>query len=33
MRIDPGDVLVGVGTAEELRRLEDLFAAGETVGD
>jgi voltage-gated potassium channel len=32
VRIDPGDVLVGVGTAEELRRLEDLFAAGETVG-
>jgi len=33
VRIDPGDVLVGVGTADELRRLEDLFAAGETVGD
>ncbi len=33
VRIDPGDVLVGVGTAEELRRLEDLFAAAETVGD
>jgi voltage-gated potassium channel len=33
VRIDPGDVLVGVGTTEELRRLEDLFAAGETVGD
>jgi voltage-gated potassium channel len=32
VRIDPGDVLVGVGTAEELRRLEDLFAAGETIG-
>jgi voltage-gated potassium channel len=32
VRIDPGDVLVGVGTAEELRDLEDLFAAGETVG-
>jgi voltage-gated potassium channel len=31
VRIDPGDVLVGVGTAEELRNLEDLFAA-ETVG-
>jgi voltage-gated potassium channel len=28
VRIDPGDVLVGVGTAEELRRLEDLFAPG-----
>jgi len=33
VRIDPGDVLVGVGTTEELRRLEDLFAAAETVGD
>jgi voltage-gated potassium channel len=33
VRIDPGDVLVGVGTAEELRRLEDLFAAGERVGN
>jgi len=33
VRIDPGDVLVGVGTADELRRLEDLFAPGETVGD
>jgi voltage-gated potassium channel len=33
VRIDPGDVLVGVGTAEELRRLEDLFAAGEPVGN
>ena len=33
VRIDPGDVLVCVGTAEELQRLEDLFAAGETVGD
>lgn len=31
VRIDPGDVLVGVGTAEELRSLEDLFAA-ETRG-
>jgi voltage-gated potassium channel len=30
VRIDPGDVLVGVGTAEELRRLEDLFAPDET---
>jgi voltage-gated potassium channel len=27
VRIDAGDVLVGVGTTEELRRLEDLFAA------
>jgi voltage-gated potassium channel len=27
VRIDPGDVLVSVGTADELRRLEDLFAA------
>jgi len=26
--IDPGDVIVGVGTTEELRRLEDLFAVG-----
>ncbi len=32
VRIDPGDVLVGVGTADELQRLEDLFAAGERVG-
>ncbi len=32
VRIEPGDVLVGVGTAEELRRLEDLFAPGESVG-
>jgi voltage-gated potassium channel len=31
--IDPGDVLVGVGTTEELRRLEDLFAASGRVGD
>jgi voltage-gated potassium channel len=27
------DVLVGVGNAEELRRLEHLFAAGERVGN
>jgi voltage-gated potassium channel len=33
VRIDPGDVLVSVGTAEELRRLEDLFAAAEPVVD
>src|SRR5581483_9391991 len=26
--IEPGDVIVGVGTAEELRRLEDVFAVG-----
>jgi voltage-gated potassium channel len=26
--IEPGDVIVGVGTTEELRRLEDLFAVG-----
>jgi voltage-gated potassium channel len=32
VRIDPGDVLVGVGTADELRRLEDLFAADESNG-
>jgi voltage-gated potassium channel len=24
--IEPGDVIVGVGTTDELRRLEDLFA-------
>jgi voltage-gated potassium channel len=27
------DVLVGVGNAEELRRLEDFFAAGDRVGN
>ena len=32
VRIDPGDVLVGVGTTEELHRREDLFAAVETRG-
>jgi voltage-gated potassium channel len=32
VRIDPGDVLVGVGTAEELRSLEDLFAAESSGG-
>jgi voltage-gated potassium channel len=26
--IEPGDVIVGVGTTEELQRLEDLFAVG-----
>ena len=26
--IDPGDVIVGVGTTDELQRLEDLFAVG-----
>jgi voltage-gated potassium channel len=26
--IQPGDVIVGVGTTEELRRLEDLFSVG-----
>jgi voltage-gated potassium channel len=26
--LEPGDVIVGVGTTEELRRLEDLFAVG-----
>ena len=31
VRIEPGDVLVGVGTADELRRLEDLFGPGEAV--
>jgi voltage-gated potassium channel len=25
--IEPGDVIVGVGTTDELRRLEDLFGA------
>jgi voltage-gated potassium channel len=29
--IEPGDVIVGVGTSDELRRLEDLFAPGEAV--
>jgi voltage-gated potassium channel len=29
--IEPGDVIVGVGTTEELRRLEDLFARSESV--
>jgi len=29
--IESGDVLVGVGTAEELRKLEDLFAPAEAV--
>ena len=28
VRIDPGDVIVGVGTTDELQRLEDLFAVG-----
>jgi len=33
VRIDAGDVLVGVGTTEELRALEDLFApAGAVAG-
>jgi voltage-gated potassium channel len=27
-RLDPGDVIVGVGTSDELRKLEDLFAIG-----
>jgi len=26
--VEPGDVIVGVGTTDELRRLEDLFAVG-----
>jgi voltage-gated potassium channel len=26
--IEPGDVIVGVGTTDEIRRLEDLFAVG-----
>jgi voltage-gated potassium channel len=29
--IEPGDVIVGVGTSGELRRLEDLFARQESV--
>jgi len=29
--IEAGDVLIGVGTAEEIRRLEDFFAPRETV--
>jgi voltage-gated potassium channel len=29
--IEPGDVIVGVGTTDELRRLEDLFARRESV--
>jgi voltage-gated potassium channel len=31
--IEPGDVIVGVGTTEELQRLEDLFARQESVVD
>ena len=31
--IEAGDVIVGVGTTEELRRLEDLFARREAVVD
>ncbi|MEI4920487.1 TrkA C-terminal domain-containing protein, partial [Klebsiella pneumoniae] len=30
-RIEAGDVIVGVGTTEELQRLEDLFARQEAV--
>jgi voltage-gated potassium channel len=29
--MEPGDVLIAVGTAQELRALEQLFAARETV--
>jgi voltage-gated potassium channel len=29
--LEPGDVLIGVGSPEELRRLEDLFAPREAV--
>ena len=29
--IEVGDVLIGVGSPDEIRALEDLFAAGETV--
>jgi voltage-gated potassium channel len=31
--IDAGDVLIGVGTHEELRRLEDLFSPRQAVAD
>jgi K+/H+ antiporter YhaU regulatory subunit KhtT len=31
--IEPGDVIVGVGTTEELQRLEDLFARQESAVD
>ncbi len=31
--IEAGDVIVGVGTTEELQRLEDLFARQEAVVD
>ncbi len=30
--LEHGDVLIGVGTPDEIRRLEDLFAPGATVG-
>jgi len=30
--LEPGDVLVGVGTAEEIRALEDMFESRESVG-
>ena len=30
-RIEVGDVLIGVGTPDEIRRLEDLFAPNESV--
>jgi voltage-gated potassium channel len=29
--LEPGDVLIGVGTPEELRKLEDMFSRRETV--
>ena len=29
--LHPGDVLIGVGTPEELRKLEDMFSRRETV--
>ncbi len=31
--IEPGDVIVGVGTTDELQKLEDLFARRESVVD
>ena len=30
--LGPGDILIGVGTPDEIHRLEDLFAPGATVG-
>ena len=30
-RLDPGDILIGVGSPDEIARLEDLFALQDTV--